>query len=52
MSPHHIEKLAAEVKALTAKLAAAEKRIAELERTAVKVSPHLHNVEHRAGNDW
>jgi hypothetical protein len=52
MSPHHIEKLAAQVMELSKRLAAAEKRIAELERTAVKVSPHLHNVEHRAGNDW
>ena len=47
VSPHHIEKLAAEVAKLTERLEAAEKKIAALEKSTVKVSPHLHNVERR-----
>ena len=52
MSPAHIAKLAADIAALTKRLDAAEKRIAELEKPTIKVSPHLHNVERREGNSW
>jgi hypothetical protein len=52
MSPAHITRLEKEFAALSTRLAAAEKRIAELEKSTVKVSPHLHNVERREGNSW
>lgn len=45
MSPHHIEKLANLVAELSARLAAAEKRIEALEKST---PPHLGKVERRA----
>jgi hypothetical protein len=47
MSPAHIAKLAADIAALTKRLETAEKKIAELEKSTVKVSPHLHRRETR-----
>jgi predicted nucleic acid-binding Zn-ribbon protein len=47
MSPAHFAKLQKEITALTARLVAAEKKIAALEKSTVKISPHLSNVERR-----
>jgi hypothetical protein len=44
VSPAHIAKLAAEVKELTARLAAAERKIAELEK---QTPPHMARIERR-----
>jgi len=44
MSPHHVEVLAKEVAKLSVRLAAAEQKIAVLEKSA---PPHLAKIERR-----